>query len=365
MILMPPNEILWEITPKCNKDCFYCGSKEITKNEPLKHSELINIAENIARAKNKPKEVTLTGGEPGTLKYETLYDIVTIFRSHKIKVKAVTNGTLLDVIFDNNRLLIDCFERIGLSINTKNDIRWIKDSYYKLDNITMITNFGTHNIFLFDELKREANCFGFWQVQLTEGNEYQLPPDGIELLWKKVAKVNSPYQSERQYDLIVLADNAQREHICQAGVHGCSITWEGSVIPCLSERSWNKDKKEIYGNMLKDNFDYIWEKGLEEFRTNKCNKCCRDFVKYPELNYEIETNTKKGDPIIYIPAPKSPDGPTITYYSVGTPDKTIVVYGVFKPPYEVAAYNVSGPGGTFSCSSDGTPGDKPDENKQI
>lgn len=53
-------EIIWEITPKCNKNCDYCGSKSILKENPLDQSKLFEIA--IQISKYNINEVTLSGG---------------------------------------------------------------------------------------------------------------------------------------------------------------------------------------------------------------------------------------------------------------------------------------------------------------
>ena len=336
----PPVEILWEITPECSKNCFYCGSKELTKQKPLNYDLLVKIATEIAGSKNKPKEITLTGGEPGTLPYKTLFDIVTIFRSHKIKVKSVTNGTLITKIFNENRLLIDSFDRIGLSINTKEDIHNIPTCVDKLDNITVVTNFGTHNIFMIDEIRKIvdsiSNC---WQIQLTEGNEYQLPPEGIDLLWKKIKDVPNAY----------LADNAQEGHRCQAGTHGCSITWDGLIIPCLSERAWCKHSKlKTYGNILEESFDKIWEVNLEEYRKLECKKCCRDIIKYPYERIIPEfkkIELKKDEPqemnvafyaIMTLPEDINPSDHMFVY---GVNNPVTVVYSVRKPRNQKSSWD--------------------------
>jgi len=330
--LNPPTEVLWEVTPKCNKNCKFCGSKNLTKREPLDYQKLIKIATNIANAKNKPKEITLTGGEPGTLPFTTLYDVVTIFRRNKIKVKAVTNGSLISTIAENDTLLFDSFEAIGLSINNEEDISYAKTNYRitdTLDNITMITNFGTHNIFQFDKLKACADKFGAWQIQLTQGNEYQLPPDGIGLLWDKFKNSNVSIGNQ-----MILADNAQPIHQCMAGVYGCSITYDGLVIPCLSMRTW-MDPIHSYGNLLIQSFDTAWTKGLNEFRNLTCKKSCRDGIEYP-----MDKSGPNGT--IVIPVIEKPwednkfPGSTVSMYAVATPrtgDKLpgqTIVYGVFN-----------------------------------
>ena len=181
---------------------------------------------------------------------------------------------------------------------------------------------------------------GCWQIQLTQGNDLQLSTEGIDLLWQKVSVVNSPFRSERPYPLIVIADNAQETHVCQAGIYGCSITYDGMVIPCLSARSWSKLIKH-YGNILQQDFDTIWKHGLEEHR-NDCNKkCCRSCIDYPLPKIEEMTPIER----LVKDRPIYPE-PFVTVYSVTAP--STFVYGTFDPPkYNVTAYAVSGPSSSY------------------
>ena len=93
-----PKEILWEFTLKCNKNCCYCGSKDILKKELEEHEKngyetigQIGIAMYITEV--HPDEVTITGGEP-SCEYEELVKSVEILYKAGIKVKILTNGNL-------------------------------------------------------------------------------------------------------------------------------------------------------------------------------------------------------------------------------------------------------------------------------
>lgn len=323
-------EILWEITPKCNKNCSYCGSKSIKDKVVMSNVDMLKVADEIA--KYPPESLTFTGGEPGTICKNLLFDIIKKLSKANIKVRVVSNGAILDMIHseeDQKR-----FEVIGISINSTQDIEAIK---YKLassplnnednmipqrlnmDAMTMITNFGKHNIFDFDKLAEYADSFGIWQIQLTEGNDLQLNSDGIEYFWDKVRDCRTSY---------VLADNAQQEHECSAGISGCAITYNGFVIPCLSKRSWGNcefgiDENDNQGNILGVSLKEIWEKGFSECRFCD-NKCCRDFVDYPKIKQFVAPIMKKNTQSF------PPNGT----YIPGSGAKVVPVYGV-KIPYDI------------------------------
>ena len=261
-------EILWEVTNKCDKNCDYCGSKEvIDKCGPLSDDSILHIAEEIS--KSSVSQVILTGGEPGCLSNKLFSNIISILKTSDIDIKVVTNG----LVFNNN-MLHDTIKTYGLSINTLQDIEDAKniELYAKT---TIITNFGTHNIWDSKKIFEFATKYPLWQVQLTMG-EYQLTADGIKFLREKIEEYR---QTEKC--TIVYADNLQYQHICTAGVKSCGITWDGNVVACLSERSYDKNMK-IYGNVLKRSLIDIWYKEFVDIRFKCDRKCCRDYIEFPE-----------------------------------------------------------------------------------
>jgi MoaA/NifB/PqqE/SkfB family radical SAM enzyme len=180
---------------------------------------------------------------------------------------------------------------------------------------TMITNFGKHNIWDFDDLAKVAQDFKCWQIQLTMGDQ-MLNPEGIKHLRSKISDCNIPNNGTA----IALADNLQVCHKCMAGINGCSITYNGDVIACLSERSYGGIQK-VYGSLLKSTIGEIWENGFKDIRFNNCRKCCREFVKYPEIDPD---NKQPLPPTIIIEKIKD-------YKPDPYPPNTIIMYGVVDP----------------------------------
>ena len=262
--------MLWEITPQCDKGCSYCGSKDILKKKPLCGKDLLNIAKQIGEY--GVEEVTLTGGEPGVLAENNpklFSEIISILESYEVKIKAVTYGKLIEVLVEVD---VDKFDVFGVSINLPQDM---SDAYLSYNNnITMITNFGKHNIWDFDKLAEHAEEFNCWQIQLTMGDEL-LGPDGIMHLRNKIK--DCPINT-----IIMPADNLQVSHSCAAGINSCSITYDGDVVACLSERSYGGIKK-TYGSLLDKNSSLgeIWENEFKDTRFSGCRKCCRDCIQYP------------------------------------------------------------------------------------
>ena len=272
-----PEEIIWEITPVCNKNCVYCGSKELKNKNILSQEQLLKITEEIC--KFPPMSINLSGGEVGTVKEETLNLIFNKFYDIGIEIKVITNGLFIEN-FQNS----DIFKKvnvIGISINNEKDIENFYSSNIKLnDNFVIVTNFGKHNIKDILKLYHFSKLFNNWQVQLTIDEKLSLNMVEIKELYDKLISLNKEH--------IIFADNFRKNYKCQAGIKGIGILYTGDVVPCLSHRSFLTEK-EIYkaGNLLNSSLKDIWNKGFLEWK-NKCVSC-RDNLDY-NLLYKNTNN---------------------------------------------------------------------------
>jgi MoaA/NifB/PqqE/SkfB family radical SAM enzyme len=358
--LLKLEEIIWEITRKCNKNCKYCGSKDVIEKENPLDSVILHIAEEIAAY--KVQIVTLSGGEPGLLSAPVLCQVVEILKNATCDIRAITNGVLLS---SWSKEFLSNFDVIGYSINYPEDFD--PDLLQKHNNITMITNFGTHNIWFFDQLAEIARSFKCWQIQLTTGGEFLLAPEGIEYLTNKIKQLSkdiSPLSGNvRQIDSsktkILIADDLQEEHCCSAGINSCGITAEGFVIPCLSERAcYGNTEIDIQGDLFINNsLAEIWENGFKEIRFGEdgWKHTCRKCIKYPEKKENPARQKKDSVAINWYPkddGSKPWEEYRITLYGCGDPDRT-VVYGVGigdsqynKWITRTIAYGVSNDGGS-------------------
>lgn len=331
-------DILFEITIRCNKSCAYCGSKTAARGAELTSQQRLDVCDRIVKL--APESVTFTGGEP-TLVLEDLLACAKKLKSSGIRVGVVTNGMAgLDLLWDSEYI-----DTIGLSINDPGDIARLKqllDVGLRRElgpggKITVVTNFGTHNIFDFQPISDfvRANC-GFWQIQLTMG-EFLLPPSGIAHLYEQIKSMPT---GEFGY---VLSDNLQPEHSCEAGLSAMSIDYQGNVLSCLSKRSWDPEYRIEANIRAVDDVERFWRQAFEEERFGTC-ACCRDRVKYPDLPEErlpavakprrskwtladqlrdtpLEMPDRDGPVPTPMPSPWSKPG-TIMMYAVVTPLET-------------------------------------------
>ncbi len=354
-----PNEILWEFTLKCNKNCAYCGSKKLLNSNESKftHDEITDAIISV-----NPIEVTITGGEPST-EFLQLEKAILKLKNVGIKVKVLTNGNFFSELAeiesqDEVDEINNAITQYGLSINTLEDIdEFRKSSIYLpyLDKITMITNFGTHNIGNVFDLAKCAAQFSCWQVQLTIGNEFQLDLDAIKDLQQKLTKIG-----ESGLVNVIRADNFVCGK-CKAGIHGFSITYDGNIIPCLSYRAWKSDLN-IQGTI--ENIIDIWENGFKFNRERKFVPSCKTISGIEKVisNDDI-TECLRGKRLNPKPLPskklEKPAKPPVVYmYGVVYPkdfgfDNTPVVYGVFQPNDDknydntITVYGVAVPGDKF------------------
>lgn len=342
-IILPeyPQEILWEFTLKCNKNCCYCGSKDILKKE-LEEQEKngyetigqTTIAEYITKV--HPDEVTITGGEP-SCEYEELVKCVKILYDAGIKVKILTNGNLFQQMAGNYEVsdkldkMVTCY---GLSINEPDDLNSTGAMYSIKDKTTIITNFGTHNINDFDKIAKFAMQYNCWQVQLTIGNEYQLDLDQIKELEERIKKVETCGLIK-----IVRADNFTCGK-CKAGIYGFSITHNGLIVPCLSYRSWKSDMM-VQGPV--NEIEEIWKNGFKFNRERKFVPCCKTISGIEKLylsDEQVEWVKKQIPPHFLndIEKPSKfpektelPDGLLDECKKIKMPSDVVFVYGVTIP----------------------------------
>ena len=277
-------DIIWEFTCKCNKNCSFCGSKDIIGNADVSYETVDLIIQEIIQQKDL-EFLTITGGEPAIDK--SLPTVVNQFNAERpdLKIRILTNGLFLE---SKECMSLLNYESTGLgvSVNTQKDIKeledLVKNAHEFKNKITMITNFGNHNINDFLYLKEFSSNFGLWQVQLTIDDELQLNQDKIKTL------LNYLDITENGNTHVIRADNFNSLP-CSAGKESCSITYKGEVIPCLSFRSWRKTL-DIQGVIEKPgDLTDIWNNKFEKYRNNKC-ACCKDITGIKELFEEKRKN---------------------------------------------------------------------------
>ena len=89
-----PNDVVWEITWKCNAKCIHCGSDciSVEKQNQLSTAECLEIIRDLKRINTR--KVTLSGGDP--LLREDFPTLAFAIKSLGMDVAIITNALALD-----------------------------------------------------------------------------------------------------------------------------------------------------------------------------------------------------------------------------------------------------------------------------
>ena len=169
------SEIIFEICPTCNNHCSYCGSKEVT-SIPVDEDRIRKIVDEIA--KYPPAKINISGGDPLLVSYDTHLKIKMVLDKTERTI-LVNPKSLIKALHIHEKLdIMGLYDWIGVSINTKEELDSFRNVFttyreptaYSIisKKMTIISNFNTTNVFMFDEIKRYvevSECS--WQIQFT------------------------------------------------------------------------------------------------------------------------------------------------------------------------------------------------------
>ena len=346
-------EIIWEITSECKNNCKYCGSK---KERHIKTDEdtIRKIADAIALYPSK--EIDFSGGDPLLVPYKTLKYCVDVLKKKNVVCKILVNPFSLSGYLPAVIKTLHLFDWIGISLNTEEEVIYYNKIHehfeQELKNITIISNFNCQNVFEFDKIREMAVRNKLWQIQFTvynegDSNENALYEHDSALKFLN-DKVNEAVINGTK---IIVADNANRG-VCSAGMYSLGILYDGTIVPCLSMRSWNKNIRDLSEGDITFGLKEVWEDNFKKYRFKEF-KCCKDHCKGKIIDIKSRMNSdfkkewekildkiNKGDPLPPYTNPYCPTPPIAVYYGV-SPNIT-PVYGVGWPN-GVMAYAVANP----------------------
>lgn len=285
-----PISATFEITEKCNFDCYYCYAKSLKNQNDLDTDQIKQILDKLK--KTGIIFLNITGGE--VLARKDILEILKYINEQKFILGVFTNGSLLTKeIIDElksgyvkiiNISLIapteEQFDKLSGKIgNFKKFISGLdllKNNNLKFNVVTTLTS---ENIDLYDAFENFMRNYNT-KIRFT----YDVGPtfEGYDMIENYAVKKSQIENLKKFYGKNI--ENMKkniREYGCSAGQSNFAITNQGKVLPCM------KFRKEV-GNILDSNFDDIWEsdemKGIiknELKRHEKCNKCeKRDYCLY-------------------------------------------------------------------------------------
>ena len=301
----PPN-VHWEVTPACNHNCIHCynywrKSNEVSLRNSLSIDEYLCFA--TALINLKVNAVTITGGEPFIVWPLIRPAIEKLIENH-ISVSINTNITLLTKEIANfiKEHSIGLF--ISFPCSTEEVCDFITNKSGSLHNILKNLDYLSQEKIHFQlnivaskinldyidstvKFLKERYCIN--KIFITRVgkpinsdnsfNKYLLQRQDINLLQEISVKIHKKYNvmvdtgcpytpcsiiSQDAFDLFGY------RNFCTAGKTSYAIDFSGNVKACPRDNN-------IYGNLFKEDFQYIW-KQMEIWRDDsilpvECKSC--------------------------------------------------------------------------------------------
>ena len=307
-VLRYPARVQWEVTSECNHDCIHCYNywrKDKEKASSLSKNLSVNYYLNLAQKiiEQKPVIVTVTGGEP-LLVFEKIKPAVEKLLAAGIKVTFNTNATLLTTeiikFFEENDITLfisfpcgvknicdtitnraDSFNKIVSKLDllknskikyTINIVVTTLNLPYIKDTVSFLkTRYDIKNISITRAAKPANSDETFDAFLLNQDDMAKLQTISVALCKEFNIHVatSCPYTpcsiiSQEVYNLF------GEKNICTAGKTTYAIDIDGNVKACPRD-------SHMYGNILKEDFDTIWERihvwRDETFLPPKCKEC--------------------------------------------------------------------------------------------
>lgn len=274
-----PFKIEFEITEKCNFDCYYCFAKSLRNRKDLSTEEMKKIIDELERI--GIIFLDITGGEPMARK--DFLEILRYINDKGFIVRLITNGSWLndEIIKELQRGHTETI-RLSLLAPTEevcDKLTRVKGSFKKTIEAAKMLKESDLNFYISSVITRE-------NVKLY--NEYDALERELGMLISyelDVGPTFTGYSDVKEYGLTKedLEDIRQfgktrnyvngSEKLCDAGRSKFCVDNQGNLLPCM------KIRKEM-GNLLTESFEDIWEgEKLKKVitkqltRNPKCLKC--------------------------------------------------------------------------------------------
>lgn len=283
-----------EITRRCNLNCLHCGSdcKSSIGQAELTTESWLKIIDYMSEHFSPQLSFVITGGEP--LTHPDLFRIGEQIQSKGRRWGMVSNGLALDAhAFE--RLISAGIYSLTLSLDgtetAHNKLRNHPKAFTRVSSALkrigqsdipfkdVVTCVYPGNI---DELERVAELlieYGirYWRLfrifpsgRAKDNDELLLSFEDTQRMLNWIAENRDSYRArglELSYScegyLPMDLDLKVRDmpFFCRAGINVASILSDGTITGCTNNDSYFHE-----GNILRDNFARLWEKGFRKFR---------------------------------------------------------------------------------------------------
>ena len=309
--LHPLRQLFWESTLRCNVHCLHCGSdcvSSVTQPDMPAEDFLKVIDEEVTPHVN-PRDVLIiiSGGEP-TLRKD-LVDIGQQLKQRGYPWGMVTNGVAMTPeLF--RKLRQAGMRSLAISLDgLEEDHKWLRQSPLAYDAACrtiklavaekglvwdVVTCVTRRSIGHLDRIRELVTSLGvqYWRIfgidpmgRAATNPELVLNDDEFKTLIRFIQSEREKTKAGRQKLYVSYScEGFLGDYQCSAGVTVASILVDGHISACTSIRG-----KYYQGNIYKDKFWEVWEKGFKPYRDRSwmkqkepCNTC--SFFRYCEGN---------------------------------------------------------------------------------
>lgn len=292
-----PMFVAWDITYKCNLNCFFCDRQTIYRdklNNDLTLSEAKIVIDNLADA--DVMTIGITGGE--ALLRNDLEDIAEYAVDKGLVVTLSTNGTL--ITRSRAQKLVNLFQSISISLDglsdTHDEVRGKKGAYdgairglkHLAETNPRACAIGVNfvlNKLNFQELRevfdtvRNIGADYFFIQPVIGSSSWAVPKEAVDRSVKQILEMKSSYRrqiSQSYYFLNHISDyiNGAVPKLCDAGKLYLAVNNEGKLFLCPG---LPRTKENCIGSLLQHSMTDLLKskkmKKIKEAVIPKCNPC--------------------------------------------------------------------------------------------
>lgn len=303
-------QLFFEVTPRCNLSCRFCGSRcnEHTKTEEVPLEKYEEVLDEVKKNFGTKVFIVLTGGEP--LLRRDLFDLTAMIREKGFAWGMTSNGTLIGK--EEARKLVETgIYSIAVSLDglpgVHDSLRGKKGSFTKavngilnlknasgeenrIGNIMVTTVFTHETIGKIDEIWEYVKELPIdtWRPISVEPVGSARNEPGLLFDGEDFRKLFSFIRERREEMWPVtygcshfLGPQYEGElrdwyYLCNAGIHVASVMHNGDIGSCLDIE---RRPETVFGNIYRDSFTDVWKNGFGIFRrglwklNEKCMNC--------------------------------------------------------------------------------------------
>ncbi len=355
-----PNEIVIEVTRKCNLSCDFCFNDQDMDNiNDMLSDDIFKVLDDIS--KSGIKAVRFTGGEPFLRK--DLQEILKKAKSLGLYIILNTNGFL---ITDDNK---EFFNFVDLALFSLHDLNrfdkvkkamgLIKGFDTKIMLATIITKNNIRDIEKYYEFVFgiDNKNFSEWFLLRPIPNKFDKNPinqGNIKDIYNKIKKYNDEFNMNTKITnslpFCVISENLQS--ICKGGIFDSGHS--RLVIDCNGNYKADYNSNLIFGNIKNSDIMQIWNsnemKGIRNYRDvdMECKECYQlETCKGGLLENENLRDYKNVNPLVSVVIP--------TYNnkeSLGLVLKSLILQRCRKSIYEIIVADDGSSDGTKQLIDD-------------